>query len=350
MLIHQNPVLADAVFEAISSSMSPHTTAYQVAAAYVTREGAHKLVQALINRIGQEWTAVPKTVVTCFDYGITEPAALEYLQSHGFDVRIANLGADGTIRLLPGATSFHPKVYLAYSDDLVRAVIGSANLSRRALSVNTETIITTELTPLEASMFWNNIVENSVQLTPSLLASYKILRPSQKGAPAPDEPPVPPPVGLGGLPNFPDAVDSGGVIPSHYSAFWVEVGGLGGGAGNQLELPRYGHRFFGFNFNNYDDAHHQIGEPNLIISNGSWPCEVAWHGHNGMERIYLPTTTRSGLTYAHRVVLFQRSGASFEFTVADPDSPRARQWRDESAAAGTLYRLGERSNRSCGLI
>lgn len=351
MLVHQNPVLASAVFDAISSGLSPHTIAYQVAVAYVTREGAQKLVQALITRIGQNWTAIPKTIVTCFDFGHTEPAALEYLQSHGFEVRIANLGVDGAIQITSGATSFHPKVYLAYSNNLVQAVIGSANLSRRAFSVNTETIMSTELSLTEASAFWNQIVENSVELTPALLDSYRAVRPSQKNSPSPDEPPVPHLSGTGGFPVFRYAVENSGLSPNLYTALWVEAGAMSsGGSGNQLELPRYGNRFFGFNFGSYDDSQHPIGEVSITATNGSWDCRLAWHGDNGMERIYLPTTMSSGLEYAHRVILFQRSGTSYEIVVDEPGSPRAQQWHDESAAAGTLFRLGERSNRVCGLI
>ena len=134
---------------------------------------------------------------------------------------------------------------------------------------------------------------------------------------------MPPPVSPGELPIFRDAVDSGGIDPDHYAAFWVEAGALGGGwgrPGNQLELPRDANRFFGFSFNNYDDhARYVIGEIDVTTSSGSWDCRLAWHGDNGMERIYLPTTARSGLVYSHRVVLFQRSGTSFELTVSEPD-------------------------------
>jgi hypothetical protein len=351
MLIHQNPVLTNKVFEAVSSGMSLQTTAYQIAVAYVTGEGARKLVEALADRIGQKWATIPKTIVTCFDFGHTEPVALEYLQSNGFEVRIANLGANGAIQLIPTATSFHPKVYLAHNEQVVLAVIGSANLSRRALTVNTETIIVAELTALDASAFWNDIVESSVTLTAPLLESYKSVRPKQKKTDAADEPPVPSETHQGQLPLFRTEVENGKLIPGYHSAFWVEAGGLqSGGSGNQLQLPRYGHRFFGFDFTDYDENHHIIGQITLTTSSGSWDCELAWHGGNRMERIYLPTQARSGLTYEHRVILFQRSGDHFELAVVDAGGATAQQWRDESAATGTLYRLGEHSDRTCGFI
>ena len=349
-LIYQSPALANVVFEAITNNVSPETTAYRVAVAYVTREGARTLVNALAEKAGDGWGEVPKTVVTCFDFGTTEPSALDYLLAQGFEVRIANLGADGTIRLMANPCSFHPKVYLAPASGVVRAVVGSANLSRRALSVNTEAIATMELTEQEVAALWGEIVLNSVELTDELLQSYRDARPQQRGAPRTDEPPVPPPTDPGALPVFRNAVESGEVDPYEHQAFWVEVGGPSGGSGNQLELPRRSQRFFGFNFDAYDEDHHVIGEPTLTTRTGSWDCRLTWHGNNGMERINLPTTAKSGLTYAHRIVLFQRSGTSFEITVAAPDSVRAARWREESAASSTLYRFSAGSNRTCGLI
>ena len=123
-----------------------------------------------------------------------------------------------------------------------------------------------------------------------------------------------------------------------------------GGSGNQLELPRLAQRYFGFDFADYDDEHHVIGDPTLFTSSGSWACRLTWHGNNRMERINLPTPATSGLTYANHVVLFQRAGDAFEVTVATPDSARAARWRDEAAASGTLYRFSAGSRRQCGLL
>lgn len=349
-LIYQSPVQANVVFEALSNAASPATTAFRAAVAYVTREGARRLVDELADRVGATWPAIPKTLVTCFDFGTTEPGALEYLQNSGFEVRIANLGADGAIRIMSNPSSFHPKVYLASDAVTVHAVIGSANLSRRALSVNTEAVTAVDLDPADAEATWNEIAANSVELTPELLQAYRDVRPQQRVAPPPDEPPVPPPAAPGALPVFRDAVEAGAVNPAEHQAFWVEVGGPSGGSGNQLELPRRAQRFFGYDFDNYDDDHHVIGEPVLTTPTGTWDRPLTWHGNNRMERINLPTTAQSGLAYAHQVVLFQRSGASFEITVAAPGSARAERWREESAAAGTLYRFSGGSNRLCGLI
>lgn len=181
------------VRSALGCGQPPATTAFRAAVAYVTREGARRLVDELAARIGPMWPAVPKTLVTCFDFGTTEPAALEYLQSNGFEVRIANLGADGAIRIMSNPSSFHPKVYLAPDAVKVHAVIGSANLSRRALSVNTEAIATVSLDAADAEATWAEVAANSVELTPELLQAYRDVRPQQPVSAPPDEPPVPPP-------------------------------------------------------------------------------------------------------------------------------------------------------------
>jgi len=349
-LIYQSPAQANVVFEALSSAVSPATTSFRAAVAYVTREGARRLVDELAARVGPTWPAIPKTLVTCFDFGTTEPGALEYLQNNGFEVRIANLGADGAIRMF-NPSSFHPKVYLAPDDVTVHAVIGSANLSRRALSVNTEAVTTVDITLAEAETTWAEIAANSVELTAELLQAFRDIRPQQRVAPPPDEPPVPPPAPPNALPVFRDVVEAGGVNPAEHQAFWVEVGGPSGGSANQLELPRRAQRFFGYDFDDYDANHHTIGHPVLTAGAGQWNDRpLTWHGNNRMERINLPTTAQSGLVYAHQVVLFQRSGASFEITVAAPGSARAERWREESASAETLYRFSGGSNRLCGLI
>lgn len=351
-IIYQTPAKANVVFEALSNAVSPATTTFRAAVAYVTREGARRLVLELADRVGETWSAMPKTLVTCFDFGTTEPAALEYLSDNGFEVRIANLGADGKIRIMSNPSSFHPKMYLAANDSTVRAVVGSANLSRRALSVNTEAVTAVDLDPSDAEATWSAIVADSVELTSELLEAYRDMRPQQRTAPPPDEPPVPPSVSPDALEVYRDAVEAGDVNPAEQQAFWVEVGVPSGGSGNQLELPRLAQRFFGYSFDDYDDGHHTIGHPVLRAGAAQWSDRpLTWHGNNRMERINLPTTTQSGLEYARQIVLFQRSGGSYEIAVAAPESARAKRWLEESAAAGTLYRFsGSSSSRRCGLI
>lgn len=350
MLIYQSPALAEQVLEALKDSVSSATTSYKIAVAYVTREGAKVLVEALATRGGPAWHTIPKAVVTCFDFGHTEPSALEFLGAQGFEVRIANLGADAVISLNANPSSFHPKIYLAFTGGMARAVLGSANLSRRALTVNTEAVTCVDLTLNNAEAVWERVISRSLPLTDEMLQQYQDLRPRHRSVPPLDEPTVPSPAEPEALPVFREIVESGEVDPSEHQAFWVDVGGPSGGSGNQLELPRLSQRFFGFQFDDYDDDHHMIGEITLTAVNGAWDCRLTWHGNNRMERINLPTTLKSGLIYARQTVLFQRSGNAFEVSVEAPTSARAERWRNESAASGTLCRFSAGSVRLCGLI
>ena len=351
MLRYQNPAAANTVLEAITQIVSAETTAIDIAVAYVTVEGARTLVRALAAQMGESWQEIPKGLVTCFDFGLTEPAALGYLQEQGFEVRIANLGVAGALRLAPNPSCFHPKLYLAPTREVVRAVVGSANLSRRALSVNTEVVAVIEL-PGDGAVLtmWEELVTSSIQLTQALLQSYEHARAARRIAPPPDERPVPVFHDNESCPVFRLAVESGMVDPTQYQAFWVEVGYASGGAASQLELPRRSQLFFGFDFVDYDDEHHVIGNPTLVVGQHSWSRPLTWHGNNQMERVNLPTPAQSGLIYSNRTVLFQRAGNVFKLAVADVTSSKAMRWRDESAAGGTLFRVSDRSERLCGLI
>jgi hypothetical protein len=278
---------------------------------------------------------------------------LEYMQSQGFKVRIANLESGRAVTLSATSSSYHPKVYAATSGTSVHIVVGSANLTRRALTVNTEAVATQRLTNTDFKVQWDHLVENSVPLTQSLLDEYKMKRPKRRLAFPPDEPrvPVPPPAPMT-LPTFREEVEVGRLQPENYQAFWVQVGGPSGEAGNQVELPRCGNRFFAYDFEDYDLRYVvQIGEPLLRNAGRTWhDRKLTWHGDNRMERLNLPTRTMSGLTYSNRVVLFHRCGVAFDLTVADFASPVAQSWVDESAASGLIFRFGPNSNRLCGLF
>lgn len=350
MLILQSPARANAILEAIMAATSPRTEEFNVAVAYVTYQGARTLLDGLAGAVEVRWASIPKCVVTCFDFGHTEPDALAYLEDAGFEVRIANLGAGGVIRLVPNPASFHPKIYIAPTGRGANVIIGSANLSRRALTVNTEAVTSMALDDEDAwRPSWKRLVDCSVRMSPQLLKAYRKMRPRQQKQRTHDEPPVPPPAPPNTLPLFRESV-AREVDPATYKAFWVQVGMPSGGAGSQLEMPRLANRYFGFSHSKYDNEQRKIGDLTLIAGVREWTRTLAWHGDNRMERVNLPTANQGGFEYGGRVVLFERAGARFEFTVADTASRRAERWRNESAALGTLFRVGEMSPRLCGLI
>jgi hypothetical protein len=332
----------------------------RVAVAFTTLSGCELLIPALAEGVGHEqWEAIPKTFVTGFDFGITEPAALAYLQGlPNCTVRIANVPLNGQPQLMPAGTTFHPKLYVFSKDDRREVTLGSPNLSRPALTVNTEVV--EYLPDLDAGgvdALWGAIEARSVPLTPELLEAYAAMRPAHQAHPPPqhDEPlpPVAPPL-PGVLPVFREAVEAaGGVDPSVFPAFWVEAGAMSSSASHsQLELPRLGHRFFvPAGFADYDDLHRVIAGLSLTVGHLNLPNRpLTWHGNNKMERINLPTQAMGGPAYQGTAILFRRREGDFEVTVVPWDSPEAVAWREESAANGHLYRLGHNSARVCGLL
>ncbi|MEF2559320.1 hypothetical protein VQ044_24710, partial [Aurantimonas sp. C2-5-R2] len=169
-----------------------------------------------------------------------------------------------------------------------------------------------------------------------------------------DIPAPPAPINVGALPLFRLIIETGAVNPANYNAMWIHGEALQGGSRNQLELPRGGHRFFGFLFTQYDYPHNlTIGEPILRSGARAWnDRRLTWHGNNRMERMNLPTAAQGGFEYADTAVMFRRLGdGSFELIVTPWDSDLARSWRQASAQRQTLFRLGTvATSRIVGLL
>src|SRR5690242_1194772 len=99
----QHPGQPTAVLAALENLAEESTEGVRFAVAYTTVGGCRYLIPRLENRIGSAWAALPKTLITCFDFGLTEPDALRYLRDdHGFELRAIDT---------PGS-SYHPKLYL----------------------------------------------------------------------------------------------------------------------------------------------------------------------------------------------------------------------------------------------
>ena len=107
------------ILEDLRSFLSEASDAF-FAVAYVTCSGV-KLLTPYIEDI-------PLRVLTCTDYFITEPDALEMLLSYGADVRIISV-----------RENFHPKVsYFLRNSEEALAIVGSSNLSEAGLTSNIE--------------------------------------------------------------------------------------------------------------------------------------------------------------------------------------------------------------------
>ncbi len=360
MVILQDPARPNGVLQAIADCADETVSEFRMAVAFATLGGCELLFPTLVARIGAEgWEAIPKRIVTGLDFGITEPAALAYLRElPNSAIRIAHLGVGGRPVLAPPGTTFHPKLYLFLKGNRRDLVLGSANLSRPAMTVNTEIIerLTDVANASDADDLWSRIESASSELTEAILQAYVTLRDQHRDHPTavPDEPLLPASLSPGNLlTEFREAVEAGGVDPATFPALWVEAGSMSSSASHsQLEIPRLGHRFFvPAGFAAYDEHSHQIGSLTFFI--GPQVVEnrpMTWHGHNQMERLNLPTSAMGGPGYGNTAILFRREEAGFEVVVVPWESTEAAAWRGESAAQGHIYRLGHNTTRLCGLL
>ncbi|MCG5526089.1 phospholipase D family protein [Ectothiorhodospira haloalkaliphila] len=361
MFIVQNATEPGNLRNALVDIVAVGVVDIRVASAYVTLSGANILLSAVKDAMGPtSFAAAHKTLVTSFDFGLTEPQALQYWRS----LANAEVFVSGAQKLWQGSLipqrAFHPKLYVfGHDSQTCSTLVGSANLTGRGFSVNTEAAWMQQgVSWADADFAFERTRFNTTPLTDDLLHAYIALREAQPPPPeiAQEAQPVPAPAPVRSdtLPLFRHAIETGLINPAKYTAMWIHGEALQGGSRNQLELPRGGHRFFGFGFAGYNYRHNlTIGEPVLRSGARVWnDRRLTWHGNNKMERMNLPTVAQGGFDYADTAVMFRRLiDGSFELIVTSWDSDLARSWRHASAQRQTLFRLGSiATNRVVGLI
>ncbi|MCI0536234.1 MAG: phospholipase D family protein [Verrucomicrobiales bacterium] len=325
------------------------------AVAYSTRRGCERLVDHISTRMGKSrWEKSEKRFITSLDFGLTDPGALEFLAGlPESKVYIANPQVVSKPDLLPGK-AYHPKLYLFDAADSTGYVVGSANLTDSALIANTEVVVVGKEKPENATWndVWDELLFDTAPLTTALLGEYrrKWGRPKRRAV-EPDPKPRPPAIRPGDKPVFWEAITTGGISPMAFNHFWVEAGSMSsGGSYNQLELPRGANRFFGFTHTDYGAGQIPIGHRTLTFGRESWKNKLVWHGRNKMERINLPTVKQGGFDYQDTAVLFRRHEGGYEINVLPWDDDGAAAWRAASDALNTVFRLGGKGERICGLF
>lgn len=326
------------------------------AVAYTTQRGCRRLISRITSRIGiRQWERADKTFVTSLDYGLTEPAALRFLLAlPGSSVLVSNPDVIARPRFAP-RNAYHPKVYLFENARQTGFVVGSANLTDSALLRNTEVVTAGFEVPENGPWAdaWTTLALGATPITDGLLTDYE--RRWRRPRPRIVEPePTPPPPETRPADRliFWDAITTGGIVPLNFSHLWVEAGSMSsGGSQNQLELPRGANVFLGFHFRDYGSAHRVIGHPRITLRGRAWTDRpLTWHGHNRMERINLPTRAQGGFDYRNSAIVFRRHEDGFELATAPWNDAEAIAWRAASDTLHTVFRLGERGNRVCGLF
>ena len=330
--------------------------AVRVCSAYVSLSGSQLLLDGISRSAPHgDPEQVDKTVVASLDFGLTDPQALRFWD--GFpNCRVMVAGADmvRTGSLVP-RSAFHSKLYLFdRPDGTLASLIGSANLTSRGLTINSESAWLQHQhdDPGHVNRAWSSITASAQDLTPEILDAYEEL--CNQGAsdfrPIDLEPVATPEIGaLRQYAVFADA----DIDPNDYRQMWVQSRSVQGGAGTQLELPRGSHRFFGAAYRDYNFGRvRHIAEPVLVSGRQVWRDRpLTWHGDNAMERINLPSLSMGGFTYSDSLILFRRIAPNrFELSVYPWDSDSARARLQASRRVGLVYRVGRNSNRIAGFL
>jgi HKD family nuclease len=356
MLVSQSQSQPGEILAALKSLASSEVTELRIAVAYVTLSGCHTLLSDLSEIFGDEkWGHLNKTIVTSIDYGLTQPAALRYLkETEGFEVRVAGAHMLEQSNLIP-TSAFHSKFFAFLEQEHCSVLTGSANLTAKALTINTETVWVERQTASFAMIdkTWASLLRDSVLLTDNLQQRYEYTYQSYATTSEPEDELISVDLpSVNSLKWFWKAVEDGDTEPLDFNAFWVEAGSMSsGGSHNQLELPRGANQFFDFSFGDYqDEAVVRIGTLTVSGFGDTWhERRFAWHGDNRMERLNLPT----GFTYAHTAILFRRSERGFEIEAEPWDSSPSIAWQKASQRANALYRVSSRPHqkaRYCGLF
>ncbi len=329
----QNPSL---ILDGIGSLFRAGQSSLCICVAYTTSYGLTLLNERAVFELGSDdWETLPKRIVTSVDYGITSPDALRQLLGlANAEVFVANPDVIERARFSP-RIAFHPKCFCVEGDESQAILTGSANLTRRALTVNTEACIFSDQKPIVDQFLttFDRLTRKSLAIDDGWIRAYQLKRDGLEEVESDGEievvePPRNPP------PLIDFVNENENQLPSR---FWIEAGSMSSsGSRHQLELPRRACRFFDLQFANYTQGREEIGTITLVKGQSSWDDRrVVWHGNNGMERLYLPTVTQGGVSYVDKAVLFeQREDGAFVFQVVPWSSDVATSWRNASIEAG----------------
>lgn len=356
MFIVQNELRPGEIQNALFDLMRNGIETVRVCSAYMSMSGSEMLFDGISRCAANgRHEDVRKTIVTSLDFGLTEPAALEFwLDTSNCTVLVA-----GAARLLEGSliprTAFHTKFYIVGGPNgRLGSLVGSANLTNRGMTINSEVawLKLRHEHPARVNSAWDAAVQPAVPLTAEIVERYSALR--ERIAidyPTEELEPVPQPE-IGPIRRYAPFADAD-VEPTTFSQMWIQSRGLQGGAGTQLELPRGAHRFFGATYEGYDFSRvEHIAEPVLVSGRRTWRDRpLTWHGDNAMERINLPSLAMGGFAYENSMILFRRIAANtFELRVHPWDSDPARACLEASRRAELVFRVGRNSNRLAGFI
>lgn len=330
------------------------------AVAYATKPGCQLLIDDFDKHV-LNWRILKKEWLISFDFGITEPEGLKFLQSlPNSTVKIPDAEKVLEAKLRP-SKRFHSKLYLFQGRGAVPYAFfsGSANLTPSGLIKNSEQGISqiwkhrlkdadrTHLKALESQKaFLRDEFNSATPLTDVLLKTYAFIRTRKKSDYYDDDPKF---VAKLSNPNLGLSVSKAAALESA-SSFWVEiksvVRNLGvGRAGNQIDLRRGSRLFFGFDAQDVA-PNTQLGNVRVRYRGEIAECHMRF-GDNGMDKLTLPIPAVHGIpTYENSTLLFRKNHDEI-FDLCLGSAVEVRQWKATSSHNDTHYEM--RGGRQFGV-
>lgn len=330
--------------------------------AYASAGGASDYVHALKTAM-PNWDLVDKRWLISFDFGHTEPNALELLASlPNSQVRVPYAREVlGRLGLSP-VRAFHPKTLILTGSKVGRAplavALGSANMTVSGLRTGHEDVSVATWTgghvgadaraqlkaAYEEAAWFDRSWRAATRLTESLLAEYRAKRPNR--------------ITAEDASRRVKEVEQDRPLPFEQIAtlqssrrLWVEVNNvaenLGSGRpGNQIHLRRGTRAFFGLTPLSVPKMTF-LGTINIVYGGREIPRHMRY-SHNGMDTLDLPLPGTDGpATYEHVVLVFDQVGPdTFTLRIASPS--QAARLKATSMATGTLYTLS--GGRQWGVV
>lgn len=294
----------DSLNEAIDS-VEPDETLFCFA--YCTMSG----FSAFHNRVGSYFWDTPSRWLLGIDYGRSQPTALREIGSKpNASVKIhAGLATVQRPGFVP-MQDFHLKACFLRNSQTNRAAVlaGSGNFSSNGLSKSIECglVLTTRtvdeyrrlIRPLARA--GENLWANADDLDQVLVDYTRLWTPGAR----PQSPAAP-------------------TVINTYQKFWIEVGYVtqnrGGREGNQFDMPRGVHSFFGLRARPNQRPNTTIGQV-TFVGNGLPLTRALRLGNNLMEKMTLPFPEDYSFgTYSGKILEFTRARGGFSIDAYELD-------------------------------
>jgi len=274
---------------------------FRGAFAYVTEGGVEKLEQGLSDAFDMK---TPQWLVS-FDYGYSQPKAIRRLNKTG-EVRVVGVDSLREQDSLNPSTRFHPKFVWIQKEKFHHLMMGSANLTKSALTSNWEAVVflrsvrESHSSIERLSSWWESVWAESTPVDEDLLDWYEEIRKDSD---------IGPPTGAEDHDRWGNTLH-----PRDASIIWANIGYTQSGSRNQMDIPTQ----FGQFFLEDNDDWQVKSEYNVTMRFEGKPLEkkIKYHKGSSQTRIYLPTeTTGTRLAELYSDDKFDETSLRYYFAV-----------------------------------